>query len=483
MPRQPDRQTDCLPRFQPRVPSADDAGPMRVAYVLNCYPQPSQSFIRRELRALEGLGAEVHRLAMRPSPGPLVDPADREEARATRYVLARGGVRLGLGLLGTAVRQPRRMWRALREAMALARQSAGGMLRHLVYVMEAAEVAAYCRRHKIQHLHAHFGTNATAVALLAHHLGAPGYSFTCHGPEEFDRVDSLSLGRKLAQARFAVAVSSFGRSQLCRWLPARSWPLVKVVHCGVEPARFIPSEPRPTQAVLAAQAVLPLVCIGRLTEQKGQAVLLEALALAQRRLDQANSCGAGGTGCALHLRLVGDGPLRADLSAQAADLGISAQVQFCGWQSEAEVRAHLDDCAALIMPSFAEGLPVAIMEAMAAARPVVSTYVAGIPELVQPGQTGWLVPAGDAQALAGILVDLAGRPAAERAAMGQAGRVRVLERHDIDREAARLLEHFKAAIPPAAQPPRNAQGPLAQRPLAQRSARGAGSFTATATNK
>jgi len=399
---------------------------VKIAYVLNTYPLPSHSFIRRELRALERGGAQVLRLAMRRSALPLVDARDREEEAQTRYILEAGAGRLLAALAGRALRHPGRTWAALRLAIRAGRASQVGVLRHLIYLAEAAEVAHRCAAEGVAHMHAHFGTNATTVAMLAHALGGPGYSFTTHGPEEFDAPEALSLGEKLDRAAFAVGISQFGRSQLCRWAAFETWERIKVVHCGIEPDAFADPAPLPT-------GPLRLVNIGRFSEQKGQVLLIEAMA----KLHAAH--------LQVHLTLVGDGELRGELERAIAAHGLQDAVTLTGWLDEAGVRRELAGAHALILPSFAEGLPMVVMEAMAAARPVIATYIAGIPELVRPGETGWLVPAGDIDALAQAVGEMAETPAEALAQMGQAGRTRVLARHDAEAEAAKLADHIAAA--------------------------------------
>ncbi len=391
--------------------------PLKIAYVLNTSPQPSHSFIRREIAAVEASGHEVLRLAMRRSDLPLIDPLDLAEAERTTYVLDAGALRLLSGLAGLALRRPGPLLRALLRALKMGARSEVGRLRHLIYLAEAAHVARACAEQGVSHVHAHFGTNATTVAHLAHLMGGPRYSFTVHGPEEFDAPRALSLPDKIEGAAFTVGVSDFGRSQLCRWAGPEHWPRLHVVHCGIEVARFATPTPLP-------EGELRVVSIGRFAEQKGQAVLIDALARSAARP---------------RLMLVGDGPLRGMLEARVADLGLSDRVRFTGWLDEDGVRAEIDAAHALVMPSFAEGLPMVIMEAMAAARPVIATYVAGIPELVRPGETGWLVPAGSATELARTIDALAATPRDDLARMAQAGRERALARHDAGVEAARLL--------------------------------------------
>ncbi|MDQ1847027.1 glycosyltransferase [Gemmobacter fulvus] len=389
---------------------------MKIAYLVNTYPRASHTFIRREVQALERVGFSVHRFAMRSDRATLSDPEDEAEDQRTEHVLEAGKLALAGSALGWVLRHPLAALRATATALRLGAR-AGARARHLVYLAEAAHVAARCDSLGIRHLHAHFGTNPATVALLCHQLGGPRYSFTLHGPEEFDAPQALSLAEKIHHAAFSVAISSYGRSQLCRWADVADWPRLKVVHCGIEPWRFADPAPLP--------AKLRLVAIGRFSEQKGFPLLIEALGQAVRQHP------------GLHLTLVGDGPLRGEIEALIETYTLRRHVTLTGWLPEARVREELAAAQALILPSFAEGLPMVVMEAMAAARPVIATAIAGLPELVVP-ETGWLVPAGDALALADAIDALAETPLPRLTAMGQTARQRVFARHDIDREATKL---------------------------------------------
>ncbi|MCQ0092942.1 glycosyltransferase [Roseovarius sp. M141] len=398
---------------------------MKIAYILNTYPQPSHSFIRRELHSLERQGFQIERMAMRAADVPLIDDGDQAEATRTHYVLRTGPLALLGDLAVQGLRRPAGVFAALKLAWRCGARSEAGRLRHLIYLAEAAHVARRCAATGVLHAHAHFGTNATTVAMLSHAMGGPRYSFTVHGPEEFDAPRALSLSTKIERSAFAVAISSFGRSQLCRLVPYDIWDRIKIAHCGIEPARF------------AAPAALPngplhLVAIGRFVEQKGQMVLIPALKAALAEVPD------------LHLTLIGDGPLRGALEAGVKAAGLEDHVTLTGWLDEAGVRDRLASAHGLIMPSFAEGLPMVVMEAMAAARPVIATYIAGTPELVQDGVTGWLVPAGDTGALADTIRQMASTPHERLVEMGNAGRTRVLARHDVDTEAAKLADHIRA---------------------------------------
>lgn len=401
---------------------------MKVGYLVNQYPRTSHSFIRREIRALEAAGVEVLRYSLRPVTEELPSEADRLEAARTRFVLDAGPAGLALAALRQALRRPAAFARALRLALRLGHRSDRGLPRHLAYLAEACVLAGWLERDGAVHLHAHFGTNPAAVAALCHALGGPRYSFTVHGPEEFDRPEALHLGEKIRGAAFAVAVSSYGRSQLYRWARHADWPKIQVVRCGLDeallraPATPVPAAPR-------------LVCVARLSEQKGHLLLVEAAA----RL--------AAEGRAFELVLAGDGPLRPQVEAAVARAGLEGRVRLAGWMGADAVREAILASRALVLPSFAEGLPVVVMEALALGRPVVTTAIAGTPELVEPGTTGWLVPAGSVEALVDALRAALDAEPSRLAAMGRAGAALVARLHDAAAEAAKLAALFRAPAP------------------------------------
>jgi len=394
---------------------------MRVAYLVNQYPKVSHTFIRREIAALERQGATVLRFALRGWDAEVVDAEDSEELGRTHYLLYGGLAPLAWAALRQALATPRRFALALALALRVARRAERAWPWHLVYLAEACALVQRLARHGgAMQLHAHFGTNAAEVAMLAHALGGPPYSFTVHGPEEFDRPQALHLREKMARANAVVAISAYGRSQLWRWARLEDWPKVRVVHCGLEAAFFGEAAELPSSAPR-------LVCVGRLCEQKGQLLLVEAAA----RL--------AAEGLVFDLVLAGDGEMRPQVEAAIARHGLQARVRITGWISSAQVRRELAAARALVLPSFAEGLPVVIMEALAVGRPVLATYVAGIPELVRDGVEGWLFEAGSPSAAAQAMRACLAATPDMLAAMGRAGRERVLARHSVDAEARRLL--------------------------------------------
>ncbi len=402
--------------------------PLRIAYLINQYPKVSHSFIRREIQAVERLGISVMRIAIRGWDETLADEQDFAEREKTQYALKEGLGPLVRATVRAAVRSPRKFAAALIEAIRLSRRAERPFPYHLVYLAEACLILEWLLSANVAHVHAHFGTNPAEVAMLIRLLGGPSYSFTVHGPEEFDKAHALHLDRKIGQARFVVAISSYGRAQLYRRAAYADWSKIEVVHCGIEAAfRAAGERERPQER--------RLVCVGRLSEQKGQLVLLDAFSRLEQRL---GNC---------HLVLAGDGEMRGEIEARIAALGLAHAVTITGWISSADVRREIQKAQALVLPSFQEGLPVVIMEAMALERPVVSTYIAGIPELVVPGETGWLVPAGSIEPLVDALEACLTAPPEALERMGQAGLRRVMERHDIDVEAGKLVRLFAEVSP------------------------------------
>ncbi len=391
-----------------------------LAYLVNQYPKVSHSFIRREIVALESLGAVIHRFSIRSCAPELVDAADLAEAEKTRVVLAQPPLTLGLALLRVALTRPRRWGQTLRLALTLGVRSERGIVRHIAYWLEACVLLGWFDQLGIQQVQVHFGTNAATVALLCRGLGGPPYSFTVHGPEEFDKAQWIHLPQKIEQANQVIAISHYGRSQLYRWCAPEQWPKLHVVHCGLddpffaEPLTPVPDQPR-------------LVCVGRLCADKGQLLLLQAVAQLKA------------AGQPVHLTLVGDGPLRPLLTTLIDQFQLQEQVTITGWASGDKVREAILTARALILPSFAEGLPVVLMEALALGRPVLSTYVAGIPELVEPGISGWLIPAGSVRALHTALQEILTTPVAQLSTMGQAGAAKVAAQHHSVTEAQHLL--------------------------------------------
>jgi colanic acid/amylovoran biosynthesis glycosyltransferase len=397
---------------------------MKIAYFINGYPKVSHTFIRREIQAVEKAGAVILRVALRPTEDELIDQGDISEAKITRYVLARGwGNTLRQGLREAATR-PMRALSLFATAFRLGLKTDRGVVRHMAYAIEALVLAGWCRVEGIKHVHAQFGTNPAMVARYAAKFSDMTYSFTAHGADEIDQAGSADMQEKLAHASFVATVSWYVRSQLMRRMPFASWDKLKVIHCGLGSDYLTPpAPPFPKQR--------KLICLGRLCEEKSQHLLVSAFADVRKK------------GYDIKLILAGDGPLRGAIEAVIAAKKLENHVTITGWIDGERVRSELSDATIMVLPSLLEGLPVAIMEAMALGRPIVSTYVSGIPELVQHGQNGWLVPAGDSGALTEVLATALSCTDAELEAMGRHGKVRVSVRHSSETEAQKLIDLFR----------------------------------------
>jgi glycosyltransferase involved in cell wall biosynthesis len=397
---------------------------MKIAYLVNQYPKTSHSFIRREILALEALGVPITRFSIRSINSEIVDEADQQEAEKTRYILDAGMLGLVSGLLRTFVQHPLRLLKTAWFTLKIGWRSDRGVLLNLVYLAEACVLRGWLAEAGITHIHTHFGTNSATVALLCRLLGGPTYSMTVHGPEEFDKPAAIALSQKINHAAFVVAVCSFGKSQLFRWCDYKQWAKIHVVHCGVD-QMFLhhPDVPLPAEA--------RLVCVGRLSEQKGHLLLIEAVSQ------------LAAEGLAFKVVLVGDGPLRSKIESMIQHLKLENHVEITGWATNAQVQQEILAAQAMVVPSFAEGLPVVIMEALALSRPVISTYIAGIPELVRPEKCGWLVPAGSVEELATALRSVLQTPVEKLAEMGRTGAEAVRQNHDAAIEAAKLVNLFE----------------------------------------
>jgi glycosyltransferase involved in cell wall biosynthesis len=285
----------------------------------------------------------------------------------------------------------------------------------------------------VRHIHAHHANVASDVALLAASLGGEGWSwsFTLHGPAELFAVAENRLPQKAELARFVICISDYARSQLMGMVGTEHWDKMRVVHCAVDLTRFRPVDRRPRAEVLQ------IVNVGRAVPEKGQAVLIQALAELARR------------GVEARLTVVGDGPQLAELRELADHLGLAGSVEFTGAVGQGEIVTYYERADVFAMPSFAEGVPVVLMEAMATGLPVVSTRITGIPELIDDGESGFLVRPGRADELASALERVLGATAEERAEMGRAGRAKVEAEFAVEPVAQQLLDTFRemAGVP------------------------------------
>jgi len=396
--------------------------PLNIAYLASVYPRAVDTAVRNEVVALRSLGHRVHTFSIRRADDDqMVTEFHKSERDATRYLFSDHIWSSPIAALRCFLRAPVRLTRSLRLLWTTAQPGLKGFVWQLAYFLEACLLAVELRTRGVEHLHCHIGESSASVALLASAISGVPYSMTIHGPYIFRAPESWALRAKIEHSAFTVCITEFTRSQCMIYAPVESWPKLHVVHCGPDPA-FLAQEPPP------ASASNKLVWVGRVCEEKAVPVLLEA---ARRVADQ---------GVDFQLVLIGDGPLRASTEEGIEAAGLGDRIHLTGWMNSEQIIDQVASSRGMVLPSFAEGLPAVLMEAMAMARPCISTYVAGIPELVEPGRNGWLVPAGNVEALAAAMVELLSCDVATLEALGGAGRAAVLERHDPFVEAAKLAD-------------------------------------------
>jgi glycosyltransferase involved in cell wall biosynthesis len=383
----------------------------------------SLTFIQREIAALRTLGLNVITCSMRRTPASQhPGPAEKEAAASTFHVLeAVRSPKEFFAAQARAFKSPGRYLRAMWLAWKIRSPGLKSAAYQLIYFLEATILARHLEREGVTHMHSHFTTGSTTVAMLTSVLTDIPYSYTLHGPADFLEPYRWRLDEKTARARFVATISHYARSQLMFFSDPKHWDRIHIIHCGVSPERY-DSAPKERD-----DGKCRMVFVGRIAPVKGLRVLLEALARLKDELPE------------LELVLVGDGPERRDIEAVARPL--ANRVRFTGYLSQDEVAEELKEADIGILPSFAEGVPVFLMETLASGKPVIATQVAGVGELVKNGETGLLVSPGDVDGLVDAIRALARDPE-RRAAMGQGGRAKVIADFDIDQEAARLARLF-----------------------------------------
>lgn len=409
--------------------------PGPIAYLTGEYPRATDTFIQREVAALRAQKIDVLTCSVRQTDiAHHVGPEQRAEAANTFYIIAnaKSPLRLIRAHAATLFASPKRYFETLALAIKTSPPGAKAFLYQLFYFVEAIILADHLKNSGVVHLHNHIAKSSCTVAMLASTASGIPYSFTIHGPDIFFDPNYWRIDEKTARASFVSCISDFCRSQLMVFADRKYWSKLHIVHCGIDPDRY--DTPPKTDGQ-------NLLFIGRLAGVKGVPVLFEALE--QIRSDFPD----------LRLTLIGDGPERSDLEMEAKRRGLTDLVTFAGYRSQAEVAETLQQTNMLVLPSFAEGLPVVLMEALAASLPVVTTRIAGTAELVEDGLSGLLVPPGDAAKLAEAISALLADPA-RRAQMGRRGREKVVSEFNLKSEAAWLGELIESYIKGAPNPPK-----------------------------
>ena len=402
------------------------AAPTNIAYLTSRFPKISETFVLDEVLELRRRGCTIELFALLPGDEEIVHPeaseldghvhAAKPISRATLAVLA--------AQVGWLRRSPRRYLHAWRRGIRGNARWPRFLLRSLVVIPVAAQWAAWARDNGIEHIHAHWATHPALAALVMHDLTGLPFSFTAHAHDLM--VNTTMLAEKMRPAYVDVTISERNRTILAALAPDAA-ENIQVIHCGVDLRRFVPAE----ETNLPPSETPTLVCIARLEEMKGHRYLIDACALLQQH------------GVRFRCLLIGDGSERAAITQQIEQYGLAEHVSLLGAQPRDAVRQWLADADVVVLPSVVteagrtEGIPVALMEALAMRRPVVATAVSGVPELITDGVHGRLVPPRDAVALADALEALLqDRALAQR--LAAAGRAHVEEAFDLQTNVARL---------------------------------------------
>jgi glycosyltransferase involved in cell wall biosynthesis len=402
------------------------AATIRLAYLISQYPATNHTFILREILELRRMGFDIRVASIRTPDRPFerLTADEQKEQSAAFYVKSAGAA----GLLGANLRMlfshPVSYLRALAYALWLAGLNPRATLFNLLYFAEAVIFADWMRRQHLSHVHLHF---SSTVGLLARRLLPFRTSVTIHGPDEFTEPGSFYLREKIEAFDLLFSISDYGRSQLMRFSDREQWSKFRVCRLGVDPAVY---GPRPFRE---NPSPVEILCVGRLARVKGQHLLIAALDRLVRQ------------GRGVRLCFAGDGPDRAALEQDVAQRGLVGQVVFAGWQNADRVIALYEQADIFALPSFAEGIPVVLMEAMAMEIPCVTTWITGIPELIRHEVDGLLVAPSNEEDLAAALGRLLDDPEL-RLRLGRSARQRVLESYDLARNTAILAAALREVI-------------------------------------
>jgi len=405
----------------------------RIAMLTSRYPAISHTFIWRDVISLRKQGLEVHTCSLnKPGESDLLTEEYRGEFLGTFYIKGVSPAAIALAHLNRMFRSPARYLSSLYFAIRTQRGGIKKLLYNVFYFVEGGILAHWAQCKGIEHIFVHFA-HASAAAMYASKMGGPSYSIRVHGSDIFYDCPGHYLKEKFAGATALVCISDFCRSQVLCMLPPEQWSKVSVVRCGLDPELFLPQRQRPNDA----QETVVFLCVARLLRAKGLHFLLHACQALRKK------------GIQLKCILVGDGPAREELERLTDQLGLRACVEFAGAVGQDRIQEYYDKADAFVLPSFAEGVPVVLMEAMSKEIPVITTQIMGIPELVNDGVNGLLVPPANEEALVHAMLRLAADPPLRRR-LGQAGRKRVIAEYNQEinvPQLAPILQHVTARKP------------------------------------
>jgi colanic acid/amylovoran biosynthesis glycosyltransferase len=402
---------------------------LHIGYFVSQYPAISHTFILREIIALRKLGFEINVASVNSVDRNMEDLTEEEqdEANHTFYIRQVSMLQVFWLNLRFLFLSPKRYLATLLFAIRLARTDVRRMLFGVFYFVEAVLLADWIKCNHTQHLHVHFATPAATVGLIASRLSNVALSITVHGPDEFYDVSQHQLSAKISGCSFLCVISTFARSQLMKLSPITEWEKFETVRLGVDPEIFVPAVNK------TPHASFQVLCVGRLVPAKGQHILLKAAELVVQRGGDLDVC------------FVGDGPDRESLQSLAARPALAGRIRFEGSINQDRIRAFYNQADAFVLPSFAEGIPVVLMEAMSMRLPCIATRITGIPELIRDGIDGLLVAPSDHVELASAIERLMSSPEL-LIQLGNAGRTRVETSYRLGTNIEHLADVFRRRV-------------------------------------
>ena len=378
-----------------------------IAYLCSEYPAISHTFIYREIESLRKAGMIVHTASIhKPTNLKVMTSDEQMEAEKTFMVLSQPIPLILSAHLHCLQKSPIGYLRMAGGAIKLLTKGPKSPVKALAYFAEAGILIQWLHRLGISHIHEHFANPTAIVAMLIKIYGGINYSLSVHGPDIFYRVDSAMLEEKVQEAAFIRCISHYCLSQIMRISEPAKWDKFYIVRCGVNPDLYsVREEPR--------NAIPNILCVGRLVPAKGQHILLEACRVLKQE------------GLLFKVTIIGEGPDSRSLEQFTTINNLKDIVTFTGVLGQNTVREYYDKADIFVLASFAEGVPVVLMEAMAKEIPVISTRITGIPELIEHEHDGLLATPGDADDLALQIRKLLKNPEL-RCVFGRAGRKKVI---------------------------------------------------------
>lgn len=398
---------------------------MKIAYLISQYPATSHTFILQEVTALKKKGLHLS-VASINSPDRIYDKLtkeEKEESQQTFYVKKQGIVGATFALLYVLLFHPIGFIKGVYTCFKLCGWDLAELVYHFFYLCEAFIIGKWMEKKKLKNLHVHFGMAVSTVALLVSKVFPIKFSMTIHGPDEFYEVDKNHLCEKIAEADFITTIGYYAQSQLMRLSDREYWHKFEVAPLGIDIEKFTPAPKR------ISPSVVEILSVGRLVPMKGYSLLITAFS----QIDQ--------TKHPARLTIVGTGPEKKKLETQIFDLGLTGKVTMTGQLNHPQVEKMYNEADIFVLSSFSEGIPIVLMEAMAKEIPCVSTFVNGIPELIQHDIDGYLVAPSDVAGLKAILEKLISDYNL-RQRYATSGRQRVTQKYNLKTNTDKLADIF-----------------------------------------